>query len=307
MNDEKFQTIPNIISTEIPNSELMLCIIDMLKDSTVGVSIEDGGLEDYFKKVFDALMHQDGYKGHQFLNRNKDIDELTNKAVEFFNQAKTNISFLALLEVLYLSVSSASANYFKDKGESNKTIDKFRVFSSQLNWLNKKHRNILARMLDLRKPGGDTASRFPWSHETCELFITTVDKLKPLWECITSFYKARRGVKDRFALLKEDQNYQGLSKGYDPKLIEEVISRMLNLQAQELKKKRPNRSLLSPLAFACEHAASELSMHSVGKKPYSLQTLINYYHSINREIENGTLIEPTIFEYRGRYPKPPQE
>lgn len=287
-----------ILSTEIPNELLMFVIGKAIKELEIELlfDINEEKLSDCFKKVFDKVMPPDGFDSNKLHDRNADIEGLTKKALEFVETAKYKMFGATFLELLFLAVSSSSEKFLKDRGENEKTLSKFLTYSSQVDWLEGIRRRIVGSVLELRGSGGDTASKFPWNHETSRLFVNTVDLLKPLWEYISNFYKSRKGLKDRLSLLKDDKTYQNLSKACNQELIEKVISRMLNLQSQPPKKNRSNRAQLTPLGFACDHAAFELCVHQ-GNDLHSTATLIKNYHSINRQIRRGTLTDPVIIEY----------
>lgn len=298
----------HIVSTEYPDELLMWNIVKALQKTPVtpSLSYDEEELANYFKTAFAAIMPKNPPNGYSFLDSNNDMEELSKKAMEFFTEAKTKVFSWTFLELLYFSISSASAKFFKDNGEDNKTINKFRVSPDQLDWVNKKHKKIWQGVLDLHKPGGDTTSKCLWDIEKCRLFLSTTNHLKPLWEFIMDFLKTKKLSEDLFSLLKKEESYKTLSNGCNESFIKEVISRMTKLQIKggkkSYEKKNLKRQQLTPLALACDHAAFELSIHPKDS-PYSSATLLKRYQNINRGIyEDG--ISPIIFEYIMTMSKP---
>lgn len=298
----------HIVSTEYPDDLLMWNIAKALKEAPVipSLSYDDDELVNYFKTAFATIMPKNPPEGYSFLDRNNDVEKLSKKAVEFFTEAKTKVFNWAFLELLYFSISSASAKFFKDKGEDNKTINKFRVFPDQVDWVNKKHKKIWQGILDLHKPGGDTTSKCPWGIERRRSFLNTTNQLKPLWEFIGGFLKTKKLSEDSFGLLKKEESYKTLSNGCNESFIKKVIFRMAKLQIKDGRKSYEKRTLkrqqLTPLALACDHAAFELGIHPE-ESPYSSATLLKYYQNINKGVDNGD-ISPMIFEYIMSVSKP---
>jgi hypothetical protein len=295
---------PKIISTEVQNEALMFFINKAIQKLKVEPLIDynEEKLPDLFKSVFDDIMPSESREPGYDLRRDLDIEGLTNKAIEFVEEAKLKLFGITFLELLFLAVSASSEKYLKDNGESDKTIAKFFTLSEQTDWLEDIRRRILRSVIKLHGSGGDTASKYPWNYETCVAFVNNVDQLKPLWEFVLSFYKSKKASTDRFALLKREETFQNLSNGSSQELIEKVISNMLS---QLVSKKSSRRRLSSPLALACNHAAHELNVHPKDK-PYSPETLIRYYQEIKRE-EFERFTDPIIIEYFLTFSKPTQK
>jgi hypothetical protein len=304
---------PNdILSTEYPNDYLIWCILKALEKAFVfpSLSYEKENLTHYFKTAFETIMSKDvEVPGYDFLDKQDDIEELSKKAMEFFESTKTNIFNFAFLELLFISISSASAKSLKDNKEHNSTVDKFRVFPSQLEWIHEIHKKVLRGAVDLHKPGGDTTSKHPWDVKTCKDFLKTTNELKPLWEFILSFSRRKIGSADLLNLLKNEETYKTLSTGWNESFVKEVISRMIALQTKSGKrsyeKKALKRQQLTPLALACDHAAFELGIHPKDK-PYSSATLLKYYQNINKGVDTHDNINPLIHEYILTFNKPPK-
>ena len=240
MNKLESKPKPKIISTEVQNEALMFSINKAIQELKVEFSIDDleeEKLGDVFRHVYNSIMPLNCKEAGYIFNRDEDIEGLTNKALEFVEEAKLKLFGIAFLELLFLAVSASSEKFLKDKGESDRITTRFLTFSQQLDWLDDKKRKILRSFLKLHGSGGNIASQYPWNYETCIAFVNMVDRVKPLWEFILDFYKSRKASTNRLALLKKEDTFQTLSNSYTPELIEKVVVFQKSWKSKKSKRK----------------------------------------------------------------------
>ena len=211
-------------------------------------------LQSIIKELIDA--------GHIDEDRSDDFDYLARRAELFFRRNFPKI-FYHGLHVL----AEASVIYALD---DPLPADEYRA-------LEKKLGDAIRRELPRPTLGGNTRGGDAWKKVPPNQFAKRVDELYDLADCLLKGYNKHRPSTNWLKKVKLSDEFINLPKACSEQVIDSVAALLPDRLKESRSKSHKHGS--TPLAFACELAAQELSIVMKNGKRYSSESLLKKYRA----------------------------